>query len=197
MTFSRREILELLVAWAVLGFAFSIGELSYGIESFLVFFGIALVGLLAGFGAHELAHKYAAQHFGYHAEFRLWRMGIIIALASALLTMGGLIFAAPGAVYIMAAAGNREHGIISISGPLANLAMAALFYLLSSTSGLLGFLGWWGFTINLWLAAFNLLPIPPLDGRAILSWNWKLWVLMALAAWGTFALVLLGRINPL
>ena len=29
--------------------------------------------------------------------------------------------------------------------------------------------------VNLWLAIFNMLPIPPLDGSKVLSWNKVIW----------------------
>jgi Zn-dependent protease len=192
LTFSRREILELLIAWLVLGLCFAIGEARFGIDVFLVYLGIVLIGLLAGFVVHELAHKYAAQRFGAHAEFRLWRIGLILAVAVAVISQGDFLFAAPGAVYIAGYLDKRQDGLVSVSGPLANILMAALFFLLSTDQGMAGVIGTWGFRINLWLAAFNLLPVGPLDGRGVMAWNWRVWVLMTTVAWGTLALMFMG-----
>jgi Zn-dependent protease len=37
-----------------------------------------------------------------------------------------------------------------------------------------------GARLNLWLAAFNLLPFPPLDGFKVFSWKPAVWALVAL-----------------
>jgi len=69
--------------------------------------------------------------------------------------------------------------LVAIAGPLMNLAMAALvsvIVILGFRSGVLneplarGLIGYMVF-LNLSLLFFNLLPIPPLDGGAVLSWT--------------------------
>ena len=56
-------------------------------------------------------------------------------------------------------------------------------------------LGRMGFQLNLWLAAFNLIPFGPLDGVAIFRWNKLAWGALALISWGAFLLITLGVIN--
>ncbi|RUM92851.1 MAG: site-2 protease family protein, partial [Thermodesulfatator sp.] len=66
---------------------------------------------------------------------------------------------------------------------LANIAIALLFYPVSQFGGILRLIGYMGFKINAWLAAFNLLPLPPLDGWKVFSYSLKAWIaLMAIAA---------------
>ena len=72
----------------------------------------------------------------------------------------------------------QSHAIVSIAGPLANLAMASLFAVplrlaISGTipypnEAVLEFLQL-GVNINVFLMIFNLIPIPPLDGFSILQ----------------------------
>lgn len=157
-----------------------------------MFLLVALIALGTAFIGHELAHKLVAQNFGYQAEFRLWRLGLIIAAISAIVTMGHILFAAPGAVYILAYTRPREEGLISISGVLANLLLAFFFFFLSRGSGFVGLIGDWGVLINLWLAAFNLLPIPPLDGSKVMPWNLGVWIVVTAVAWGLFVLKMIG-----
>lgn len=62
--------------------------------------------------------------------------------------------------------------LVALAGPLSNIALAVGFALLTKTihiSNDLIFLLVYGIKINLALAAFNLLPIPPLDGSKILQ----------------------------
>jgi len=192
--FSKTEVKELAVAWLVLGLCFSVGYIFTGPARFLLFFMVSLIGVGSGFIFHELAHKLVAQKYGYRAEFRLWGTGLIIAFASAVLTMGRFLFAAPGAVHIFAYTRPREQGIISLSGPVSNLVMAGVFYLLAKLTGIPGLIGIVGFQINLWLAAFNLMPIGPLDGRAVMAWNKAVWVLLLAVSWGLLGLTWLGYI---
>jgi Zn-dependent protease len=194
MTFSKTEIRDLSIAWLVLGFCFSFRYLLTSVKDFAIFLVIALIGIGAGFIFHELSHKLVAQRFGYLAEFRLWKIGLVIALASAIISLGHLLFFAPGAVYVSSHSRSQEEGQIADAGPLANVILAALFYALSFSSGFPGQIGEWGFIINLWLAAFNLLPVPPLDGRKIFSWNNRAWTALAAVSWGLLALWMFGII---
>lgn len=176
-----------MAAWVILGFCFSVSRI---LEDWRIF-PVALLTLGLGFIFHELSHKFTAQKFGCLAEFRLWWWGLILALVLAVASGGRVIFAAPGAVYIfpfrLSSWGygitRRENGLISIAGPAANIAIALLFLSLSYHGGIMGVIGYNGFMINLWLAAFNMLPFSPLDGGKVLSWNPIIWALVAIPLW--------------
>jgi Zn-dependent protease len=61
---------------------------------------------------------------------------------------------------------------VSASGPLSNLALAVVFALLLRLGlGNIGLmkLAYYGVSINIFLALFNLIPIPPLDGSHVLA----------------------------
>jgi Zn-dependent protease len=144
----------------------------------LYLLGISLVTVGTGFVFHELSHKFVAQRYGYWAEFRMWPMGLVLALVTSLL---GFIFAAPGATYISGTNITQgQNGRISIAGPLTNVAIAILFspFLLLNSSDALWLVGFIGVRINVFLAMFNLLPIGPLDGAKVFKWNLPVWVLV-------------------
>ncbi len=70
----------------------------------------------------------------------------------------------------------KDDALVSFAGPLANLLLALGFFLifylflnyhLSENQLLINFF-WYGVFFNIFLFAFNLLPIPPLDGSHIL-----------------------------
>lgn len=182
--FSTREIKELIISVFVMSIAVSIANKN------AAFFLVSLIIIGPAFIFHELGHKFTAQNFGYFAEYRMWKEGLLFAL---LLSFTGFIFVAPGAVYfggIFSRPRKDEIGKIGISGPIVNLSLAFFFALFSfSKSTFLSSLSYLGVYINSWLAIFNLIPFPPLDGEKIFSWNKKIWALALLISIGLFAWV--------
>ncbi len=170
--FTTREIKELAISAVVIAFVFAYNMVG-GIPSI----GLLLVSLIAvstGFVFHELAHKVTAQRFGCWAEYRMWELGLIGALFLVVVT--GWLFIAPGAVYIIPGyfgISRREDGIISASGATANIALAILFLLIGFN---------FGAAINAWLALFNMIPFPPLDGSKVIRWNFAVWGVLVAAA---------------
>jgi Zn-dependent protease len=181
LSFSSQEIQDLLVAWLALGVAFALFFAGGGqraiagiVEGGVV--GPLLLSLLTagvGFLLHEVAHKVVAVRYGQIAEFRADYGMLFLAVVSAL---AGFIFAAPGAVHHRGRLTPREHGLIALAGPATNVVLAVVFLPLFFVGALLGspFLslaGSRGLMINLFLAAFNMLPFGPLDGKTVLGWS--------------------------
>ncbi len=204
-SFSTTEVINILVAWAVLSFAFSFvldgGKLT---RAFPLTFGASAIVLGCGFIMHELMHKFSAQKYGYPAEFRLWPMGIILALITSLF---GFIFAAPGATYFEPDSREQfldhrgfttRYGIISLAGPKINLFFGFLFFFLflgyshffpyngSVFSAFVYLVTVLGTYINFYLCAFNMLPIGggimALDGLKVWRWNRAYWALFFLVS---------------
>jgi Zn-dependent protease len=179
--FSSKEVRDIIIAWAALALAFTIADcgLLYGSScpvggNPLTFYIVSFVAVGSGFVLHELMHKFTAERYGYWAEFRMWIMGIILALITSTL---GFIFAAPGATYIQGYnVSERENGLISLAGPLTNVVIAAVFLLVGFVgTGIIEDIGLIGLPVNLFLALFNMLPIMPLDGAKVFHWNKFLW----------------------
>jgi Zn-dependent protease len=186
ISFSDRELRDLGVAWLALGVAFAVffagggpgllSLLSGG--GFAVAVVVSLLTAGVGFLLHELAHKVVAVRFGQVAEFRADYGMLFLAVMSAL---AGFIFAAPGAVYHRGVLSDREHGLIALAGPAANIALALVFLPILLVGWLLGLelvslVGSRGLAINLFLAAFNMIPFGSLDGRTVLDWNTPVFV---------------------
>jgi len=172
----QRERRDLLIAWVAIAVAFSLlyvrGTINPG--AFVLFFAVSLLTVGVGFVLHELAHKFAAMHFGYWAEFRKDNTMLIVAVILA--ALAGVVFAAPGATVIYGSTTKRENGIISAAGPVTNLALCAVFYALFLAGGIFGeyillLIGLMGVQINAMIATFNMLPVSVLDGRKVLAWN--------------------------
>jgi len=148
--------------------------------------GLMAVVFLFSVVIHEVAHGYVALQNGDPTAKIMGRLtlnpmphldpvGSILMPALLLLSHSGILFgwARPVPVNPL----NYRHyrwGEITVSaaGPLSNLALATAFaYLLRLNLGNLGIvtLASYGVSINLFLALFNLIPIPPLDGSHILA----------------------------
>jgi Zn-dependent protease len=176
--FSGDELRDLLIAWIALGIAFALffagGAAGVDQGGFLPLLFISMLTAGVGFLLHELAHKVVAVRFGQRAAFKADYGMLFIAIVSA---MAGFIFAAPGAVYHRGRITKRENGLIALAGPVTNLALAFLFVPLLLVGGFVGRIGLYGVGINLLLAAFNMIPFGPLDGKTVLSWSLPVFLL--------------------
>ncbi|HLG23314.1 MAG TPA: metalloprotease [Candidatus Nanoarchaeia archaeon] len=168
---SEIELKDLLKAWIAISLAFAIAIDGFSFSSkFYLNFIIASLTVGTGFLLHELGHKIVAQKYNCFAEFRSFDNMLLLAIAMSFL---GFIFAAPGAVMISGKINLRKNGIISIAGPIVNLVLASGFYimLLFNPEGVLGKMGSFGFSVNSWLALFNMIPFGLFDGYKIFRWD--------------------------
>jgi Zn-dependent protease len=153
--------------------------------SALIAFAIVLLSLTV----HEAAHAWTAERLGDPTARLLGRVSLnplvhidpigtlllpLIAAVSGLPIIG---WAKPVPVNINRLRHHRrDFMIVAAAGPISNLAQAVVGGLLfqtvtgsGSVSGLLPFVLFQYVQINLLLAFFNLIPIPPLDGGNVLA----------------------------
>jgi Zn-dependent protease len=152
--------------------------------------------LLFSVVAHEVAHGYAALKQGDDTALMLGRLTfnpikhidpfMTIILPLALAFFGGPILGGAKPVPVNPRKYRqfkRGDIIVSLAGIVTNIALAVVCTILMTIIGLIpvipalaesqallqAMMGW-GVLINLWLAAFNLLPVPPLDGSHVLKY---------------------------
>jgi Zn-dependent protease/CBS domain-containing protein len=180
-------ILAGLIIWSLAGniFPADVGGLSQGAYLWM---GVAgALGLFASIIFHELCHSLIARRYGLPIR-------------------GITLFIFGGVAEMEDEPPNpRSEFLMALAGPVSSTLLASGFYLLSR----LGVAGGWaaapvavlGYlaTINISLAAFNIIPAFPLDGGRVLRsilWGWRndlRWATRLASRIGTgFAYVLLG-----
>ena len=202
ISFSKRELRDLAVAWLALGAAFTVfidrsiaeaamrGQIEPSTAALALGVSLATVGI--AFLLHELAHKVVAVRFGQVAAFKADYGMLFLAVMSA---FAGFLFAAPGAVVHRGRISARENGLIALAGPVTNIGLAAVFLpLMLFGPGLLELVGQRGVSINLLLAGFNMIPYGPLDGKKVIGWSKSVYLAVAVPSvlLAVFALFGLG-----
>ena len=149
---------------------------------------IWIIPVLFAITLHEAAHGWTASKFGDHTAKMMGRVtlnpvkhidpvGTILVPAALLIMSVGFIFgwAKPVPINFQALRSPKSDMIwVALAGPSANLIMAIgwllIFFLATNMNILiLQRMADAGILINILLAIFNLLPIPPLDGSRVIS----------------------------
>ncbi len=175
--FSTEEIRAVIVTTLILAFVVSFDE--WGTTSFNAMIGLrnlfnAILIVLLAMLFHIGIQRIAGLLLGYKVEYRMWLYGLLAGAAVCIISNGKLWLFAPGGVLFFHMAGHRlgafryglnhfDISVIGFWGPYANLILALLFKWLMGifpSNPLL----YKAFVVNVLLAVFTILPIPPLDG---------------------------------
>ncbi len=194
--FDNKELKDIGISTVILAFVFAYpgiqGLLSFSSEIYMGFL-VYLIILFLVFIPHELAHKFTAIRYGCVARYQIMWDGLKFALMMAIITNGFFVIAAPGAVMISnqkvdvygrmrSLITQKQNAYISMAGPAANIAVAAIMLILPGSFILFGtdMASSIGF-VSAFLALFNLIPVGPLDGSKIMRYSKTLWLGMLLA----------------
>lgn len=129
---------------------------------------------------HELAHGYVAYLLGDNTAKDAGRLSLnplahLDPLGAILLFVTGFGWAKPVPINPFYFKGNRSRGVmlVSIAGPLSNIVLALILAMFIPLAAKLNMnvaqIMASAIYLNIYMAIFNLLPIPPLDGSKILA----------------------------
>jgi Zn-dependent protease len=169
----------LVVGIAALGFtvAFIIqNRLAIEMTKFIIFLCMGACVVIL----HDIGHRIMANRIGRTAEVQFWGLGFLTMLATAWLF--GNAFAKPSRAIIGGGsnADAKSGAIIQAAGPAVNLIAAGLSLLLIPLGGFFAIAGSAGFTMNLLSCVYSLLPVNPMEGKAIWDWNRLAWAVLCL-----------------
>lgn len=189
LKYTKNELRDLIIALIVLSVSFGISNVGMDVFGIISIFPIVMFGVAIGFLSRELGHKFISMKYGYPSEFKAQPLGLVITFLTSFI---GFVFAIPGTAVVNEDALDDEmKGKIAIAGPMTNIVYAILFILIASLIypfkiysdifTLIYLICVVGYSVNSYLAAFNLLPIylPPilsLDGAKVFKWSKLVWI---------------------
>ena len=162
------------------------------LSAFLKNISIYAIPALLAITLHEVAHGWTARYFGDRTAEMLGRLSLnplrhidpigTVLVPGLLLAVGGPLFGwakpVPVATSVLRNP-RRAMVVVALAGPAANIAMAVVWCAVlgaiarvngnETLDGWIALMAQAGIVINVVLAVFNLLPIPPLDGGRVLA----------------------------
>lgn len=141
---------------------------------------LLLAAVVVATTCHEFAHAFVADRLGDPTARHLGRLSLnplvhADVLGTLCFVLFGFGWAKPVPVNPLNFANPRQGMLqVAIAGPLANITVAAIVGVIARAAGaslgsvaleLLAFVAW----INVILAVFNMIPVPPLDGSRVVE----------------------------
>lgn len=144
---------------------------------------VFLLAMILAITVHEFSHAWTADRLGDDTPALMGRVTLnplahLDPIGSIMFILFGFGYGRPVIYNAMRLSRKVDELLIALAGPISNLLLAIGLNALALLLGKLGFPETTGAflqlaaLINVYLAAFNMVPIPPLDGSAIVAYFW-------------------------
>ncbi|MGI9649446.1 MAG: site-2 protease family protein [Acidimicrobiia bacterium] len=152
-------------------------------DNSLIEAALVILVLIPSIIVHEVSHGFVADRLGDDTARRAGRLTLnplphidpfgSVLLPAMLALAGGPLFGWAKPVPVNAGRFTNPAGhmaITALAGPFSNIALAVLLgrVVFPSIDGIPREMVFWFIVLNLFLAVFNMLPVPPLDGSRLL-----------------------------
>jgi len=177
----------ILILLLLMATSFAGGRPDRSVEQIVAF----LASFIVATAIHEFCHAFFALKLGDRTAAELGRVTlnplahfepfgfigmVMISLGFGMIGWGKPVPVNPARFSVKALRAHQGMALVAIAGPISNLVQAAIVAVplrLSGSSftlsgGSLEMYAWTFVYVNLLLAAFNMIPIPPLDGSKVL-----------------------------
>ncbi|MBT3836678.1 hypothetical protein HOD05_00045 [Candidatus Woesearchaeota archaeon] len=203
LRFNKQEVSSLIIAIlaTTLIFAFDDGRTTFSWGPWIGNFIAVLIIVTFTIFVKYIIQKISALREGYTAEFKLWWVGIGIALIVGLITSGKVALVLIGGVATTFISRHRlgefrygfsyeDNASVSIMGVVANIHLAILFAVLLYFTHYRIFA--LALNFNIIMGVLSLLPFPQLDGLQIF-WGSRSWYYMIVVGMLLFSVLLLSK----
>jgi Zn-dependent protease len=182
------QLLLLSLGAVLYGLAFVVAERA-GMVPVVIGTYILVSGLVVVL--HELVHHLVARYFVMKSELIFNPSGLLMTFFTA--WFFGNVFSQPLTTKIPEeiSADRKARGITMLAGPLVSLGFAGAFALLIPVGGIWTMIGTTGLGINLIAVVFSLIPVRPLDGQSIFTWNRFAWAVVFIPVFAIYLLAYL------
>lgn len=178
--FTPTELRGFVISIFVFAFIISFREWGTGAE---IDIGFGLINFLNAllvtsltFIVYHSAHRITALAAGFKAEYKMWGYGLLAGLILVFISNGKVWLLLPGGILYHHLAGHRlgwfryelnyfALGVLSLWGPIACLLLAIFFKIIGNFT--FNALIDKAIILNLALAVYSMLPIPPLPGSKV------------------------------
>jgi Zn-dependent protease len=187
---TKQEMFSVIVSLVVITFAFSYAK-AETLDRILPLIPIVLVTAIIVDLVKDLVRDVVARSQGVWSEYRLWYFGLAMFLISSIALKAP--FSSPNRIkHHSPKFTKRSVGLVALTAVIIPLVFAVVFYMFF-VSGVTVFMliGNMGLIICFTAAFFDIIPIPPMNGKDIYDWNKFLWLVLFILCFALYALGLL------
>jgi len=173
----KREARDILISILAITFIFGYSDSgeSFQLGTWLLNMLITLFIVALSFLAYDAGMKLAALNQGLRAEYRMWPQGLAIGVIITLLTQGRWYVILAGGLFVhhvsILRIGKWRYGLntiaqgtVAAAGPIANFVLMTISLVFGKQLGIAPDFFIFAAKINGFMMAYQLLPIPKLNG---------------------------------
>jgi len=173
----KREARDILISILAITFVFAYSDNSesFVLASWIINFIVTLLVVTISFLVYDAGCKVAALQQGFRAEYQMWPQGIALSVIITLPTGGKWVVLLTGGIFLhfmtimrvgkwRVGLNTIAQGTIAAAGPVANFILMTVCLVIGAQLKIMPEFFMYAATINGFMMAYQLLPIPKTNG---------------------------------